>query len=320
SVTYDGSPTGTPPTSGFRLTTYLSTGGVGAGKQPDIGQQFNPGNYAFHPLFQIGLNQPPTNANANWASSAGRRHASSTYPGGDGVNQAYATAIAPAGLDNTFVNGWGTKSLVVCTDCHESSDTSVDGPHGSAQQWILRKAESRTVKIADGSTVTLNTGTQLSGVQAGDDRAANAFCLNCHRADVYGNGRGDYNGIAATYANLSRFDHSFNPSSTPDSKCMGSGNNVLYGDPYKSPSCLGCHGGREPGGIHGSKMTTSGASGGADPQGKRFMNGANWGSHTLTGGASNNSPGCYTVNIDAVSACGHSHSGTTSNGTLYYTY
>ncbi|MHB9095220.1 MAG: cytochrome c3 family protein, partial [Eubacteriales bacterium] len=315
STTYDGTPSGTPPTTTYPLTTYISAGSMGAAKQPDIAEQFNPGNYAFHPLFRIGLNQPPTNANANWASSNGRRDATSTYRGGDGVTATYNNNITPAGLDHTFVDGWGTKSLVLCSDCHASSDTTVGGPHGSSQKFLMRKIEPRTVKIYNGGTpvtVTLNTGTQLTPAYAGDTRAQNNFCLNCHRADVYGNGQGDIilnTGVAA-WVNLSRLSHNFRTATTPTGNCMASGNKVL-GTVDQSPSCLGCHGGREVGGIHGTRLVSSGNPG-VDSQGKRFANGANWGGHNF------NPIGCYTVSNDNVANCGHGHSG--ANTGVNYTY
>ncbi|HEX3032932.1 MAG TPA: cytochrome c3 family protein [Bacillota bacterium] len=315
STTYTSTPTGTPPATTFPLTTYISAGNAGAGKQPDIAEQFNPGNYAFHPLFRIGLNQPVANLNTNWSTSAGRRFATSTYRGGDGITSIFGVVYnignyTVTGLDNTFVEGWGTKSLVTCSDCHASSDTTVDGPHGSAQKYLLRKAEPRTVKIADGTVVNLNTGTQLAAAYAGDTRAVNNFCLNCHRADVYGNGRGDYNGITTSYVTFSRLSHNFRTSSSPSGNCMASGNAAI-GTVDQSPSCLGCHGGREPGGIHGTKLVSSGNPG-TDPQGKRFANGANWGGHEL----GTTSMGCYTVGDDAVAACGHGHTGT-GTGTNY---
>lgn len=287
-----------PNTTFPRNTVDTNTG---TGDQPDIGLQFNPGNYAFHPLFEVGLNQPASGLNANWGSSAGRRASTSTYKGGDGsATYPYNNAITPAGLDNTFVNGWGTKSLVTCTDCHASSNDQPDGPHGSTQRWILRKAEPRTVTTAGAGTLNLNTGLT-------DSREINNFCVNCHRADVYGKGTG---AEVPTYQAFSRFNHGFKTGTgSPDKICMVSGNKVL-GTAWESPNCLGCHGGREPGGIHGSIMGVAGGGGGAgvSPQGKRFTNGANWLSHTLgQGGAS---VACWTTSTpDNVAACTKGHTG-----------
>ncbi|MFZ3173066.1 MAG: cytochrome c3 family protein [Carboxydocellales bacterium] len=291
------------PNTSFPLNTTVTN--TGTGEQPDIGQQFNPGNYAFHPLFEVGLNQPATNANANWASSAGRRAASPTYKGGDGsATYPYNTAIEPAGLDNTFVDGWGTKSLLTCTDCHASTDDTPDGPHGSTQKWLLRKAESRTVTTTGAGTLTLNSGLT-------ETREINNFCVNCHRADVYGKGTGS---DTPAYENLSRFKHAFRKATlaNPAGNCMGSANYVLGGSGTTttiSPSCLGCHGGREPGGIHGSASTS--------PQGKRFTNGANWTAHTL----GTTSPSCTVPSsADNVAACTKGHNGTSSANSLYYSY
>ncbi|AVX21382.1 doubled CXXCH domain-containing protein [Carboxydocella sporoproducens DSM 16521] len=310
----------TVPNTSFPFNTTITN--TGTGEQPDIGLQFNPGNYAFHPLFEIGLNQPPSNANTNWSSSGFRRASTSTYKGGDGINYPYSNNITPSGLDHTFVDGWGTKSLVTCTDCHASSDDPPDGPHGSSQKWILRKAEPRQVTTASNGVKSLNQpGAYYNDAQpfynssggVTDYRKVNNFCVNCHRADVYGDGTGM---TAPPNANLSRFNHGFQTSSdNPIGKCMASGNKVL-GTIYESPSCLGCHGGREPGGIHGSVMGVG--SGGTSQMGKRFTNGANWVGHTL-GQTNGSSVSCWTTSTpDSVAACTKGHSGQSQSPNYYY--
>jgi len=45
------------------------------------------------------------------------------------------TGIDPA----AFVNGYAADSVVRCTDCHASDDTTARGPHGSSNAHLLRK-------------------------------------------------------------------------------------------------------------------------------------------------------------------------------------
>ena len=39
----------------------------------------------------------------------------------------------------SFVNGWTDTKLMYCSDCHTSDTTTVRGPHGSANRYILKK-------------------------------------------------------------------------------------------------------------------------------------------------------------------------------------
>ena len=70
------------------------------------------------------------------------------------------TGINPA----AFTNGWGPGMLVTCTDCHTSDDTTIRGPHGSANQWILKKPYVKANSPAHPS---------------------NGICFECHSASVY---------------------------------------------------------------------------------------------------------------------------------------
>jgi predicted CXXCH cytochrome family protein len=65
---------------------------------------------------------------------------------------------------SAFTNGWGPGMLVTCTDCHTSDDTTIRGPHGSANQWILKKPYVRANSPAHPS---------------------NGICYECHSASVY---------------------------------------------------------------------------------------------------------------------------------------
>jgi predicted CXXCH cytochrome family protein len=64
-----------------------------------------------------------------------------------------------------FTNGWTETSLTFCTDCHTSDDTTIRGPHGSANQWILKRPYSRSTTPA---------------------LASNGLCFECHSYAVYG--------------------------------------------------------------------------------------------------------------------------------------
>jgi predicted CXXCH cytochrome family protein len=76
-----------------------SSGAPGVGQ--DVSAAFNPANPSFHPLEAAGRNR---------------------------------------GVDRRgFTTGWNADRLVTCSDCHGADDGVARGPHGSAQQHILRK-------------------------------------------------------------------------------------------------------------------------------------------------------------------------------------
>jgi predicted CXXCH cytochrome family protein len=66
-----------------------------------------------------------------------------------------------------FVNGFGADSLVTCSDCHDSDDENVRGPHGSSYRYILKRPA---------TTVSTTYASQR------DD-----LCFACHTYDVYAN-------------------------------------------------------------------------------------------------------------------------------------
>jgi len=306
----------TPPTSSFPYPSGSS--------QPDIGRQFNPNNYAFHPLFAPGRNQPPSNANPKWDGTATNGNKKSTYddPFKAGVD---STPNPNSGLDNTFVDGWGARSIVTCTDCH-STDNSAgsanipDGPHGSAVKWVLRKADPRvTVTLANGTVKTPNQGIYSLAAGIGRQAAENNLCINCHRADVYGWGTRS-NTTVMTFQGLSRVSHL----DSTNVKCIGpDGDSGAPGNKIKSgteamPGCFNCHGGLEPGGIHGSSMGKGGS--GVSERGKRFSNGASWyPGHTL--GDASGSGACWNENTvtSSINSCAQ-HSNKTFTPNYYYTW
>lgn len=86
----------------------------------DLAREFNPNNQSYHAVF-----------GASKADS-----------------QAYAS----------YVNGWAWNSRMTCSDCHTQEGTTASGPHGSANNWILKWAYNPATE--GGST--------------------NTFCVNCH--------------------------------------------------------------------------------------------------------------------------------------------
>lgn len=277
---------------GATPTVSLNQANQTGGKQTDVGKDFSPKNSAYHPIFAVGQNQPPTNANAQWASNAGRRNDLGTT----------------GGLSNTFTDGWLSTSRVVCTDCHNNSDeTGPSGVHGSSQQWILEGCDVNIKVTIAGGTVTYPNATAAAG----------NYCLNCHRADVYGNG---VDANVPAYPTMSRISHSvaFHPSA---GQCGSTG---LLGAALKYASCLNCHGGRkdtssygsptnavvQSGAIHGSSMAAGPL--GGDAMGGRFLNGASWSGHTRT--LTTATYGCAT--LGAAGAAADNYSSCTNHFTL----
>jgi hypothetical protein len=63
-----------------------------------------------------------------------------------------------------WTNGWKETSLVYCTDCHTSDDTTIRGPHGSNNRWILKRPYTNANSPA---------------------LASNGLCFDCHSYAVY---------------------------------------------------------------------------------------------------------------------------------------
>jgi hypothetical protein len=263
---------------GNQTVPAVPSGGMnnmGASTMTDVGKDFDPANYAYHPVFRAGLNTPDPSANPAWTGTlAGRRNIS----GNTTTN----------GLSNTFVDGWLYTSRVTCTDCHGSNDWSATGsrgPHGSGRAWLLRGANTAVkVTIASGAVNNCNTAT-----------IATSFCQNCHRADVYGNGAGS-NAATTMYGTLARADH-------PGQ--FGSCDANTFQNPYAG--CTSCHGGRPsstgagtPSGLIHGTSSGAGAEGG-DPLGWRFCNGAAWDAHQT---GKTGTIGCSTLAAtDSYSSC-----------------
>jgi len=287
----------------------LNLQGQTGGKQTDVGEDFNPKNYSVHPIFAIGKNQPGPLLNSVWNSADYRRDIN-----GSTTDNA---------LSNTFTDGWLQDSRLVCTDCHHSDDAaSPAGPHGSTKRWLLSAADEniKTTYYNGGSPLVVYTNSGI--VSAGE---GGNFCVNCHRADVYG--IGDSSGVSylddANLVNaqlLSRVSHNGDAINNACNVSAKLATQMQYS------SCLNCHGGRkdsssfsfpattvvQSGAIHGTSMGPGLAgddytSVPGDPMGYRFMNGASWASHMM--GDTSGSIGCSTLkkddggDIDNYSSC-----------------
>ncbi|MCL4079188.1 Ig-like domain-containing protein [Coriobacteriia bacterium Es71-Z0120] len=260
------------------------------GPMTDVGLDFSPKQYAIHPLFAQGKNQPPANTYGTWNSSTKRRNIGGTSTGW--------------GLSNTFVDGWLATSRVTCSDCH-GNDTwtnMASGPHGSGYRWILRGYNTGVKTTTAGGVVNLTTAD------------ARSFCNNCHRVDVYADAGGSNSDKTAVYLSRTRHVGDVNSSCIDPTKLTV----ALTG-------CQNCHGGRvndnaiANGALHGTSMLPGDGNNGTnglvqdgapvgDPMGYRFCNGAAWDAHLL--GDTSGTYGCSTLNnTDGYSSCTQ-HSGT----------
>jgi hypothetical protein len=253
--------------------------GQTGGKQTDVGTDFSPDNYAIHPIFDSGKNQPPTSANSQWQSggSSGRRNIGGTTD--------------TNGLSNTLTDGWLSTSRVVCTDCHNNAVTSgASGPHASDNEWLLAGVDANIKVTTQGDGVLYPNANYATNGQGAN------FCVNCHRGDVYGSESNSSGTQGISYGDLSRYDHN-----SANSSC-GQANNLSTLLDYSG--CLNCHGARkdtnsysnpantvvQSGAIHGTSMGDGPGTSYSDPMGYRFRNGASWASQGM--GDSSGSGGC----------------------------
>ncbi len=212
----------------------------------NVAWEFATNRVSYHPVFAKGKNMPEnsTKRNPNWCTEATDVYNTTcTSATGTRTDLTAATPFSRANetLSQNFVPPWLHTSMITCVDCHEDDDeTAPRGPHGSARPYILRKLDT-TLTFA-------RTGTTDFAYSTLDVEAAANFCVNCHRADVYG-----WGGMAAypTYTNFPRNAHQFDT--------VG---RVFTAGSYDAPNgiaCMLCHGaaGASLGKIHGSDDTAS---------------------------------------------------------------
>lgn len=208
--------------------------------QSDPTADMNINNMGIHPVFALGKNTPPSNANANWPAN------------GLGLTNTFRYLDFPGGTREGFFN-MTHDSTTTCSDCHGSSVLNdPKGTHGSDERWILRRNE-----------------TGIGTLQN--------FCYNCHRRDVYGDE--GYVGPDANFSRVSHPVDGLGLSSPFYQAGASTGNNgnkfgnlclTCHGGTYDPVN-------NQMKGIHGSNM---GAPSGGDNLGYRLMNGACVDSHT----------------------------------------
>ncbi|TLM80534.1 MAG: hypothetical protein FDZ70_00305 [Actinobacteria bacterium] len=301
--------------TGGAPTTHGTAGITSPVVMTDVGADFSPKQFAIHPLFAPGKNQPTT-ATITYSKASGAVWSDvivwNTSP-------ARRSITPSSGLDHAFVDGWRANSRVTCSDCHGSSAVNAltDGPHGSANRWMMSG-------LNTGIKVTITGGTVEYANSALGATAPDNFCINCHRSSVYGTGEKGFPAGVQDGEALSRVGHS------------GAGLRDACNDgtllPMAGFGCWACHGANntdgEPknGNIHGNSMAPGDnnnsdgtiTSGGAtnDPMGYRFMNGGAWESRIIAATSGNFTCYCNT-NADSYSSCTQ-HASTSGAPNYYY--
>jgi hypothetical protein len=285
------------------MDTTFGGGGVYAtywSTIPDIESQFSTSNYAYHPLFAAGRNQPANNLNSQWDTSAYRKD--------DGA------AGGPFnGLDNNFVDGWKSTSLVTCSDCHgNGTATGARGIHGSDYAWLSMRLDNTTnVSVTTAGAGVIYPNTDAPSAQP---EVSSTFCVNCHRADVYGYGSSDFETSVNNNEDFSRLGHRGGWGSPSCNRTNLESNK----GGFNKIGCANCHGGGEVAGIHGTNQGVG--TSGSDEIGKRFMNGNSWDGHDLGDVSGNVS--CYTGTPPAIgqnmSSCSQHGNGRTASPNYYY--
>jgi hypothetical protein len=159
--------------------------------ETDVAQEFNPANRSGHPVV-VGLSS----------------YTGSTAP----------KALAAATMKAPWATNLGTQTMM-CSDCHNTDGVAAQGPHGSANQFMLKGANAANwpnVQLSAGTTswcanchtMTLsNNGVHTQGNHSGYQ------CYRCHVVIPHGSKRsrliGDRNNMPARYAyqnNLNNMD------------------------------------------------------------------------------------------------------------------
>ncbi|MEE9614186.1 MAG: hypothetical protein V3W31_04430, partial [Thermodesulfobacteriota bacterium] len=211
----------------------------------DVATEFATGNLGYHPLYAKGLNQPDVAGvrNPNWCSGGGTTYgAACTATTGTRWDLRNDATYVDT-LSQNFVPPWRHDSFVTCVDCHEdNSETTPRGPHGSSRPFILRQVDG-SISYAICSNATCTTSTTVSYATLGASATDNTmFCLNCHRADVYGLGSGGSGGGhwgMTGRRTLARVPHPM----IDDPTDAGTVNSDQSGNLPRGIACMRCHGG-----------------------------------------------------------------------------
>lgn len=137
--------------------------------ESDLTVEFNPNNQSFHPVV-----------------AHGKTSGTLQLPWAD--NRLF---------NETFMPGLSADSRIKCTDCHGSDSTTVRGPHGSTNKYILkRRAPTEEPKITrTGYGIgSRNYGTYRQPTYSYNMtwyvRTEDLICYNCHDIRYFGPGRG----------------------------------------------------------------------------------------------------------------------------------
>lgn len=280
----------------------------------DVTMEFSPGNYGYHPVFNLGQNRPglkgDADGNGNWPNT---KDVGST---GDMSCSDRFSAPIDSGLGHTFVEPWGPCSYVTCIDCHKTDDETYSGadptfalgPHGSARPWILRTldrgislsyvdAGRAGSKLTSSGTFWYKTGTDDANnfYIPADAETDVIFCLNCHRSDVYG-----WHDATSGDTPKGLYSRQTHPDVSSDHPWIHTGADLGK----QGILCMNCHGGGTAGGIHGSNWGANPWGSDTDltsPSGIRLLNGAAWSGvkRGTTGTAGN----CYVSAPSGMSTC-----------------
>lgn len=158
-----------------------------------------------------------------------------------------AAAAVRTQYDGAYTIANPRNATIYCSDCHTtdmgSALTAVDGPHGSTRKFIVGSwCETR-----GGSFGTANCA----------DPMQTSICYKCHKYDIYWGGT--CNAAGCSRGPMHDGNHQQGAAS-------------VYGSHLH---CMVCHGGGVAGGIHGTNESPGVlGSGGQEPRGNHFMNGA----------------------------------------------
>ncbi|MFA5868064.1 MAG: hypothetical protein WC891_08965, partial [Actinomycetota bacterium] len=142
--------------------------------ETDIAMEFNPNNAGFHPVLAHGK----TSGNQTLAWAEGRT------------------------FNETFMPGYSADSRIKCTDCHASDSTTVKGPHGSNEKYILKRRAPTEEPIITrtgyylGSIIYSGGAPGLPGYTKRTYnmtwyvRTDNIVCYVCHDIKYFGPGKG----------------------------------------------------------------------------------------------------------------------------------
>lgn len=188
------------------------------GKQVDVAKEFNPNNSTYHAV--VGSTK-----NATYSSSGTRAYG---Y-----LNPNWERRSEWQSDTGTVADTRSTARLY-CTDCHASNNTSILGPHGSANPFIL---------VAPWNPNTGSNGLGGTGGSTPGD-TSDHLCFKCH----------DYSFYAANGSGWS----ADGGSSTRRSAFSNGANYNLHTSKHSNQGCAGCHGAVPHGGDKRSMLVVIG--------------------------------------------------------------